>query len=112
MVVILFSQNTQPLFALYYTETLMEFENIARDFTLLPRTFMGALIDKFVGGLLGGKGWPAGTIQAAELHGDYSFLGLENIGYCYKYHCCLNNHFMADTMKKRLVQLWGVLYQY
>ena len=51
----------------------MELEKISRDFTLLPRIFMGALTDKFVGGSLGGKGWPAGTIQVAELHGSTLF---------------------------------------
>ena len=63
---------------------------------------MGALVDKFCGGALVGKGWPAGTIQVAELHGKYSFLGFEAIAHCCKYHCYLKNVFMADTMKKDL----------
>ena len=80
----------------------MELEKISRDFTLLPRTFMGALIDKFVGGSLGGRGWPTGTIQVAELHGEYSFLGFEAISRCCKYRGYLNNAFMAETMKTEL----------
>jgi hypothetical protein len=80
----------------------MELEKISRDFTLLPRTFMGALIDKFVGGSLGGRGWPTGTIQVAELQGEYSFLGFEAISRCCKYRGYLNNSFMAETMKTEL----------
>ena len=70
---------------------------------------MGAIIDKFCGGALGGKGWPAGTIQVAELHGEFSFLGLEAIACCCKYRSYLNNSFMADQLKKDLCE-GGVCY--
>jgi len=93
----------------YYTESYFELEKVGRDFTLLPRTFMGAIIEKFCGGALGGKGWPAGTIQVAERHGEFSFLGLEAIARCCKYRSYLNNSFMADQMKKDLCE-GGVCY--
>ena len=38
------------------SEVTFELEKPGRDFVLLPRAFMGALVDKFMGGCLGGKG--------------------------------------------------------
>ena len=59
--------DARPLMLSSLSETSFELEKISREFSILPRAFLGALIDKFMGGSLGGKGWPAGTIKVAEL---------------------------------------------
>ena len=65
---------------------------------------MGALVDNFFGGSLGGKGWPTGTIKVAELCGEFSFLGVEAITRCCKYLGYLNNAWMLQDMQKDLFE--------
>ena len=55
-----------------------------------------------MGGVLGAKGWPAGTVKVAELCGEYSFLGLESISRCCMYRGYLTNGWMAEHMKTEL----------
>ena len=85
-------------------DTPSELEKPGQEFVLLPRAFMGALVDKFMGGCLGGKGWPAGTIQVAELYGEYSFLGLESISRCCKYRGYIKQTWMGQHILKELYQ--------
>ena len=86
------------------SETSFEIDKVSREFSLLPRSFLGALIDKFMGGSLGAKGWPAGSIKVAELFGEYSFLGLETISRCCKYRGYLSHGWMAQHMKRELYE--------
>lgn len=85
-----------------FSEASLELEKVGRDFSVLPRAFVGALVDKFMGGALGAKGWPAGTVKVAELCGEYSFLGLESISRCCMYRGYLTNGWMAEHMKTEL----------
>ena len=66
--------------------------------------FLGALIDKFFGGSLGGRGWPTGTIKVAELCAEFSFLGLEAITRCCKYRGYLSNAWILNDMHKELCE--------
>jgi len=86
------------------SETILELEKVSRDFCLLPRDFLGALIDKFFGGSLGGRGWPTGTIKVAELCAEFSFLGLEAITRCCKYRGYLSNAWILNDMHKELCE--------
>ena len=86
------------------SETILELEKLTRDFCLLPRDFLGALIDKFFGGSLGGRGWPTGTIKVAELCAEFSFLGLEAITRCCKYRGYLSNAWILNDMHKELCE--------
>ena len=72
------------------------------NFNLLPPSFMGALIEKFMGGALAGKGWPCGQIKVAELCGEYSFLGLEAVTRCCKYRAYLTNPWMSEHIATEL----------
>ena len=86
------------------SETILELEKLTRDFCLLPRDFLGALIDEFFGGSLGGRGWPTGTIKVAELCAEFSFLGLEAITRCCKYRGYLSNAWILNDMHKELCE--------
>ena len=84
------------------SEASLELDKVGRDFSVLPRAFMGALLDKFMDGGLGAKGWPAGTVKVAELGGEYSLLGLESIARCCMYRVYLKHEWMAEHMKIEL----------
>ena len=73
------------------SESSFEIDKVPGEFALLLCVFLGALIDKFMGGSLGGKGWPAETSKVAELFGEYSFLGLASISRCCKYRGYLSH---------------------
>ena len=42
-----------------FSEASLELDKVGREFSVLPSVFGGALVDKFMGGALGAKGWVA-----------------------------------------------------
>ena len=90
------------MLCLFPSETILELEKVSRDFCLLPRDFMGALVDNYFGGSLVGRGWPTGTIKVAELCAEFSFLGIEAISRCCKYRGYLTNAWILKDMQKEL----------
>ena len=92
-----------------FSEASLELEKVGHDFSVLPCAFVGALMNKFMGGALGAKGWPAGTVKVAELCGEYFFLGLESIARCCMYRGCLKHGCMAEHIKTELQMQFDLL---
>ena len=83
------------------SEGKYELEKCSRGFTLLPREFIGSVLDKVMNGCLGNKGWPHGAITVGEAGAEYSFLGGEAISRCCKYkgftmHGWLDRHISRE----------------
>jgi hypothetical protein len=88
-------------FLQYVSEGKYELEKCSRGFTLLPREFIGSVLDKVMNGCLGNKGWPHGAITVGEAGAEYSFLGGEAISRCCKYkgftvHGWLDRHISRE----------------
>ena len=68
---------------------------------MLPREFIGSVLDKVMNGCLGNKGWPHGAITVGEAGGEYSYLGGEAMSRCCKYkgfivHAWLDRHITRE----------------
>ena len=80
----------------------MELEKCNKSFTLLPREFVGSLVDKFLNGALANKAWPHGALTVGEVGAEYSYLGGESIARCCKYKGFVLNQWMERQMTKDL----------
>ena len=83
------------------SEGKYELEKCSRGFTLLPREFVGSVLDKVMNGCLGNKAWPHGAITVGEAAAEYSYLGGEAISRCCKYkgfvvHAWLDRHITRE----------------
>ena len=71
--------NTGTKFCFYFftltSEGKLELEKCNKSFTLLPREFVGTLVDKFLNGALANKAWPHGALTVGEVAAEYSYLG-------------------------------------
>ena len=77
----------------------MNLKNVT--FTLLPREFIGSVLDKLMNGCLGNKAWPHGAITVGEVAAEYSYLGGEALSHCCKYkgfilHGWLDRHITKE----------------
>ena len=59
------------------SEGKYELEKCSRGLTLLPREFVGSVLDKVMNGCLGNKAWPHGAITVGEAAAEYSYLGVK-----------------------------------
>ena len=97
-------KRKKKLFFLCYlvSEGKHELEKGSRTFTLLPREFVGGLVDRFMNGCLGNKGWPHGAITIGEVGAEYSYLGGEAISRCCKYKGFVMHGWMDRHITKEL----------
>ena len=90
------------LFLHTFSEGKFELEKCNKSFTLLPREFVGSLVDKFLNGALANKAWPHGALTVGEVGAEYSYLGGESIARCCKYKGFVLNQWMDRQMTKDL----------
>ena len=90
------------LFLHTFSEGKFELEKCNKSFTLLPREFVGSLVDKFLNGALANKAWPHGALTVGEVGAEYSYLGGESIARCCKYKGFVLNQWMDRQMSKDL----------
>ena len=106
--------NTGTKFCFYFftltSEGKLELEKCNKSFTLLPREFVGTLVDKFLNGALAIKAWPHGALTVGEVAAEYSYLGGETIARCCKYKGFFLNPWLERQMTKGLYA--GVLCLY
>ena len=90
------------LFLHTFSEGKFELEKCNKSFTLLPREFVGSLVDKFLNGALANKAWPHGALTVGEVGAEYSYLGGESIACRCKYKGFVLNQWMDRQMSKDL----------